>query len=237
MPVRYTFKPRLITTLAAAAGIAATLALAHWQLGRAQEKEAARAQLEAQAKEPPMVLTATEAKIQDVQWQRVTVHGRFNPRHAVFIDNRIYRGIPGYHVVMPLAIGGGERHVLVNRGWIAGTRDRNHLPQVKTPEETVEVTGLAVVPGRRFLELGNGVVEGNVWQNLTLERYRRAVPIALQPVMVQQESALDDGLVRSWDKPDLGMEKHYGYAFQWLALAVTILVIYLVTNVRVAKSS
>jgi surfeit locus 1 family protein len=218
-------------------GIAATLALAHWQLGRAQEKEAARAQLEARAKEPPMVLTAAEARTQDVQWRRVTVRGRFNPAHAVFIDNRVYHGIPGYHVVMPLAIGGGERYVLVNRGWIAGTGDRSRLPQVRTPAGMVEITGLAVIPGRRFLELGSGVVEGQVWQNLTLERYRRAIPIALQPVMIQQESPLDDGLVRAWDQPDLGMEKHYGYAFQWLALAVTILVIYLVTNVRGTKSS
>jgi surfeit locus 1 family protein len=218
-------------------GIAATLALAHWQLGRAQEKEGARAQLEARAKEPPMVLSAAEVQTENVQWRRVTVRGRFNPGHAVFIDNRVYHGIPGYHVVMPLAIGGGERYVLVNRGWIAGTGDRSRLPQVRTPAGMVEITGLAVVPGRRFLELGSGVVEGQVWQNLTLERYRRAVPIALQPVMIQQESPLDDGLVRAWDKPDLGMERHFGYAFQWLALAVTILVIYLVTNVRGTKSS
>lgn len=237
MPVRYRFKPRLFATLAAAAGIAATLALANWQLGRAHEKEAARTRLEARVAHPPVALTTTEVQAGDVEWRRVTVRGRFEPKYAVFLDNRVLRGVAGYHVVMPLAISGGERHVLVNRGWIAGTRDRNRLPQVKTPEETVEVTGLAVVPGRRFLELGNGVVEGNVWQNLTLERYRRAVPIALQPVMVQQESALDDGLVRAWDKPDLGIEKHYGYAFQWLALAVTILVIYLVTNVRGTKSS
>jgi surfeit locus 1 family protein len=231
----YRFRPKFLPTLAAVAGIAATLGLASWQLGRAHEKEAVRAQFEARAKEPPIVLAAAEVKAQDVQWHRVTARGRFNPNYAVFIDNRVYHGVPGYHIVMPLSIGGGERHVLVNRGWVAGPLDRNRLPQVKTPEETVEITGLAVIPGRRFLELGNGVVEGRVWQNLTLERYRNAVPIALQPVMIQQESGLDDGLIRAWDKPDLGIEKHYGYAFQWLALAVTILVIYLVTHARSAK--
>ena len=59
-----------------------------------------------------------------------------------------------------------------------------------------------------------------MWQNLTLERYREAVSIPLQPVMIQQESPLDDGLAREWDPPNLGVDKHYGYAFQWLALAV-----------------
>jgi surfeit locus 1 family protein len=96
----------------------------------------------------------------------------------------------------------------------------------------VEITGLAVVPGQRFVELSSAVEEGSVWQNLTLERYRRAFPLALQPVLIQQESALDDGLAREWPAPDLGVDKHYGYAFQWLALAATILVFYLVTHVR-----
>ena len=32
--------------------------------------------------------------------------------------------------------------------------------------------------------------------------------------------------------PSLGIDKHYGYAFQWLALAATLLVFYVVTHVR-----
>ena len=236
MPAPYKFKPRLITTLAAAAGLAATLALANWQLGRAQEKEEARARLDALSKGPPVTLPAAEVKAGDVLWRRVKVSGRFDPKYTVFLDNRVYHGVPGYHVVMPVAIAGGDRYVAVDRGWIAGTGDRSRLPQVKTPEGPVEITGLAVVPSRRFLELSTNVVEGNVWQNLTLERYRRAVPVALQPVLIQQESPLDDGLTRDWPPPDLGIQMHYGYAFQWAALGVTILVIYLVTHVRRARS-
>ncbi|HXF65085.1 MAG TPA: SURF1 family protein, partial [Burkholderiales bacterium] len=163
---------------------------------------------------------------------RVTVRGRFVPRHAVFLDNRVLRGVAGYHVVMPLAIGGGPLHVLVNRGWVAAGPDRSRLPEVRTPEGPVELTGLALVPGGRFLELSSRVIEGPVWQNLTIERYREAVPIPVQPVMIQQESDLEDGLVREWSPPDLGVERHYGYAFQWLAIAATILALYLVTHVR-----
>ena len=232
LPGGYRFRPRLLTTLAAAAGIALTLAAAGWQLGRAHEKEAAGARLAELAKGPPVTLSAAEVQAGDVVGRRVTARGQFVPRYAVFLDNRVHNGVPGYHVVMPLAIGGGQRHVLVDRGWIAGTQDRSRLPQVRTPEGTVEVTGLAVIPGQRFFELTKEVVEGNVWQNLTLERYRKAVPIALQPILIQQESALDDALVRDWAPPDLGVAMHYGYAFQWLALAVTILVFYLVTHVR-----
>ena len=233
---RYRFQPRLVTTLAAAAGVAATLALAHWQLSRAHEKEARAARLEQLAKDPAVALGAEEVKAADLEWRRVSARGRFEPRHAVFVDNRIHRGVAGYHVMMPLDLGktraGESRYVLVNRGWIAGSPARGGAPQVRTPEGAVEITGTAVVPTKRFLELSDDVTQGSVWQNLTLERYRAAVPIALQPVVIQQESALDDGLTRDWDPPNLGVDKHYGYAFQWLALGATLLVFYLVTHVR-----
>jgi surfeit locus 1 family protein len=236
LPFRYQFQPRLITTLVAAAAVALTIAAAQWQLGRAHEKERVAATLEALAREPAVPLTATEAKAEDLEWRRVTASGRFAPMYGVFIDNRIRRGVAGYHVVMPLELGtqsvGGSRYVLVNRGWIAGAPDRSRLPEVTTPGGTVQISGLAVVPSRRFLELSANVAEGKVWQNLTLERYRAAFPIAVQPIVIQQESPLDDRLAREWDPPELGINKHYGYAFQWLALAATVLVFYLVTHVR-----
>ena len=236
MPFRYEFRPRLATTLAASAVLALALAAAYWQHGRAHEKERLAATLEALAREPAVPLTAADAKAEDLEWRRVTASGRFAPSFAVFIDNRIRRGVAGYHVVMPLELasksGGGSRYVLVNRGWIAGSPDRTRLPEVTTPGRTVQISGLAMVPSRRFLELSANVAEGKVWQNLTLERYRAAFPIAVQPIVIQQESPLDDGLAREWDPPDLGINKHYGYAFQWLALAALILVLYIVTHVR-----
>lgn len=226
------FRPRLLTGVAAAAGIAATVALGFWQLNRAHGKETIAAKLEFLGREPAITLPADEVKAGDVLWRRVTVRGRFEPRYAVFLDNRMQHGVPGYHVLMPIAIGGGKRYVLVNRGWIASTPDRARLPSVTTPAGTVEVTGLAMVPSRRFLELSTRIAEGKVWQNLTLERYRKAVPITLQPIVIEQQSPLDDGLVRDWPPPDLGVNTHYAYAVQWFAMAIAILVLYVVTHVR-----
>lgn len=234
--MRYEFRFRLVPALAAAAVMALGLAAASWQLGRAHEKERLAQALESRAAGPALRLTAAVAKAEGLEWRKVTATGRFVPAYGILVDNRIRRGVPGFHVVMPLDLGkgadGASRYVLVNRGWVAGPRDRSRLPEVATPGATVEITGLAVLPSRRFLELSDNVAQGRVWQNLTLERYRAAFPIAVQPVVLQQESPLDDGLVREWDPPDLGINKHYGYVFQWLALAVTVLVFYVVTHVR-----
>ncbi len=226
------FTPSLWPTLAAIAGVAATVALGNWQLGRGQDKAALAQRIAVANRDAQIELSQTEASAEDVAWHRVEVRGRFEPKYAVLIDNRILHGVVGYQVVMPLRIAGGERHVLVNRGWVAATGSRDILPQIKTPPEEVLITGLATVPSKRYLELSKQVAEGKVWQNLTLERYRAAMPLALQPVVIQQESEIDDGLKREWSAPDLGIDKHYGYAFQWFAMAAAIVIIYLVCNVR-----
>ena len=218
--------------LAALAGIAVTVALGNWQLGRAAEKRELKARWEARAAAPPIEIPAGELPAQDAELRRVGARGVFEPRYAVYLDNRIRRGVPGYHVVMPLRIEGGERHVLVNRGWIARTADRSELPQVRTPRESVSISGIGVVPGQRMLELSEKVIEGRIWQNLTIERYRQTMPINIQPFLIRQDSALDDGLVREWEPPGFGIDRHYGYAFQWFALAATLLVFYAVTRFR-----
>ena len=225
----------IIPALAAIVGIALTCSLGTWQLNRAHEKDSLRARFAAAAADPPIAVSAAEQSARDVELHRVEARGEFDPRYAIYIDNRIHGGVAGYHVVMPLRINGGARYVLVNRGWIAGSPDRSRVPAVRTPRETVHIAGVALIPGQRILELSKDVIEGQVWQNLTIDRYRKAMPIAVQPFVIQQESALDDGLVRDWPPPDFGIERHYGYAFQWFALAATIAVFYAVVHVRKRK--
>jgi surfeit locus 1 family protein len=225
-------RPEWVPTLAAVAGIALTIALGNWQLGRAGEKTAMAVRIQSENRDQPVTLPAAAIDAEDFVWRRIQVQGRFEPKYAVYVDNRIMQGAAGYHVIMPLRIGDGERYVLVNRGWVAAAGTRAQVPAIVTPPGLVGVSGLATVPSRRFLELSTRVADGNVWQNLTLDRYRVAVPIAIQPVVIQQENDLGDGLVRLWPEPDLGIQTHYGYAFQWFALAATILIFYLVTHVR-----
>jgi surfeit locus 1 family protein len=94
------------------------------------------------------------------------------------------------------------------------------------------VRGVAVGYSERYLELSTKVADGNVWQNLVFERYRQATGLELQPFVIQQENAADDGLVREWSRPDLGRNTHLAYAFQWYALSLAIFIYYLVTHVR-----
>jgi surfeit locus 1 family protein len=233
------FRPPWWATLLMLAGVALTVALGFWQLGRAQQKQALQGRIGDLAKAPPLVIGAQAVQAESLLLRRVEVRGRFEPRHAVFIDNRLYKHQPGYHVLMPVRIEGSEQHVLVNRGWIAAGAQRNRAPPVKTPADEVVVRGTAVPFSERFLELSSKVAEGNIWQNLVLERYRQATRLNVQPVIVQQTDfavPFDDGLIRDWPPADLKRNTHLAYAVQWFGLAAAILIYYVVVNAR-AKST
>jgi len=227
----FEFRPRLWPGIAAVAGIALTLALAQWQIGRAEYKANLQARYDQLGRQPVVHVGAQPVGRDDVLLRRVEVRGEYVPKYTVFVDNRIYQHRPGYHVATPLRIAGSQRYVLVNRGWTASTGDRRP-PKINTPQGVQTVHGVAVAYSERFLELSTKVAEGNIWQNLVFERYRQATGLELQPFVIQQDDVTADGLVREWSRPDLGRNTHLAYAFQWYALSLAILIYFLVTHVK-----
>ena len=225
-------RSRFWPTAATAIGVAVTVALGNWQLSRAAQKRELKQRYETLAAQPPINVGREPLAADGVDLRRVEARGVFEPQHAVFVDNRILNGVPGYHVVMPLRVEGGDVRVLVNRGWVARPALRSDLPAVRTPEGPVTITGTATVPHRGAFERSDTIVEGRIVQNLTIPRYREMTPIAVQPFVLRQDSALDDGLKREWPAPDFGIDKHYGYAFQWFALAATLTVFYAYTQLK-----
>ena len=224
--------PRLWSTAAAASVMVVMLLLGDWQLSRAQEKEARQEQLERLSQQPAVTMPTASVRLEDFKFRQVEARGTYVPAHTIYIDNKIYKGIAGYHIITPLQLGTSSMHVLVNRGWVAAGGDRSKLPQVPTPTNQVIVTGVAISPTQRTLELSTETVFGQVWENLHLERYREATVLELQPVVILQQDELEDGLVRQWDRPDSGAARNLGYAFQWFAMALTIMIIYLVLSVK-----
>ena len=231
-PVPRTFAPAWWATLLMAAGVALTVALGFWQLGRADTKQALQRQIDDYARQPPLKIDAKSLKETDIFLRRIAAHGRFEVRHVVYLDNRLHKHQPGYHVMMPLRLADSDKYVLVNRGWVAAGRERQRAPAVKTPDGDITVVGTATAPSARFLELSAQVTDGNIWQNMALERYREATKLDLLPIILQQTDALDDGLNRDWPPVDLKRNTHLAYAVQWFALAVAIFLYYVVINVR-----
>lgn len=233
-------KPPLpwIPTAAAVVLIPAFLALGYWQLQRAEEKRALQTEYDQRATAPPLRLGAEPLTAEAVRFRQVMASGRYRPDHQVLIDNRVHRGVAGYHVITPLALEQGGGHVLVNRGWIPLGPDRQRRPTVETPAGTVTVTGVATVPHEGGFRLGvPDAPQQPVWQDLDLERYTQRLGTPLAPFVILLDARSEaGGFTREWSRLDAGIAVHQGYAFQWFALAAAAIVLYAVLARRAIKT-
>lgn len=214
-----------LVLVAALLGAALTARLGVWQLDRAAQKLGLQAAIEAQAQRP--ALSNDELGGEPLH-RRVVLHGRWAADRTVWLDNRPMDGHTGFFVVTPLLLAGRGDAILVQRGWAPRNQaDRNHLPPLTTPGGDVEVVGRLAASPSRLYELGTGS-GGAIRQNLDIAAFAVESGLKLLPLTVVQTAAsgADDGLLRHWPAPDLGLHKHYGYAFQWFALCALILVLY-----------
>jgi surfeit locus 1 family protein len=232
----------LVPTLAAIVVFALTLSLGNWQMRRAAEKEQLQAQRDAAMAAPPIGVGAAPVPAAQVDGRRIEVVGTLSAPHTVYLDNRTRRGIAGFHVFTPLRIEsatGGERWVLVMRGWVErDIAERTRLPDVPTPTDPVRIVGLAQATLPQALSLGPIPVPGpadRLWSLLSLDRYAEWSGLALQPFVLRQTSELTDGLARDWVQPGGGVDTHRGYAFQWYALAGATLALWLWFGFRKPK--
>ena len=72
-------------------------------------------------------------------------------------------------------------------------------------------------------------VEGasSIRQNLDLEAFREETKLPMRTDMsLQQSGAASEGLQRDWPAPALGLERHYGYAFQWFGISALVVILY-----------
>lgn len=227
---RFTFRPGF--ALLALGATAAMVMLGNWQTGRAEQKLALQQRVDALAQGALMSLPPTPVIAADYANGRVAVRGEFSPQHTVFVDNRVLRGLPGYYVVTPLRIRGGEMHVLVNRGWVGVGPTRARFPQIQTPQGELVLEGLATVPPERVYELAKETGTGPLVQHLLPARIAERTGLKLQPIVLQQTSETPDGLARVWERPDMGANTHRAYALQWYVMGVVIVILYFALNLR-----
>jgi len=229
---RWSFRPRWVTTAAAVAFCAVSVALGNWQLRRAAEKEAAFAERAARAQEPPAALPREPVDAAQWAWRRVLLQGEFVDDRTVLLDNRTRGGRAGYEVVTPFRAVGGAQYVLVNRGWIAAGPTRAQLPAVRAPRGPVRIEGIAVAPPGAVFALGTPDPAQRVWPHLDLERFRAWSGLPTQGVVVLQTSDSADGLMRNWPAPQSDAAKHSAYALQWYLFALISIVLYVALNLK-----
>ena len=136
-------------------------------------------------------------------------------------------GKSGFVVVTPLMLEGSAKAILVQRGWVPRNfANRAQLPEVLTPAGLVVVHGRIAPPPSKLYEF-KGVESGRIRQNVEITAFAGETTLPLLGVSLLQTGVATEGLVREWAAPNLGVDKHYGYAFQWFSLCALVVFLFL----------
>ncbi len=185
-----------------------TFSLGLWQLDRASQKEK---------------LSSVRQNVQPIK-----LSGQWAAPQTLYVDNRQMNAKQGFFVVTPL-ITSNTDYVLALRGWIPRDfMDRKKLALIETPTGMVTIEARALpdpTPPAVFAKAAAS--EYPIVASIDLAALGAALPDKVYKGMVQQVGAASEGLKRDWYEPASGIEKHYGYAFQWFAMCAVLAGLYL----------
>lgn len=217
-----------LVTVAALLVAVLTFSLGQWQLRRAAQKVELQAAVDLRAKQTVLDAQALSGfkNAVDAVHRPAALRGVWRAEQTIFLDNRPMSNKSGFVVLTPLVLEGTAQVILVQRGWVQRDfTDRARLPAVQTPAGTVTVMGRIAPPPSKLYAF-KGVEKGRIRQNIDMTSFAGELALPLLPVSLLQTGIASDGLLRDWAAPNLGVDKHYGYAFQWFGLCALVVLLY-----------
>lgn len=245
-------KPSLTIVCLYVLFVATLLMLGTWQMQRAATKTtilAAAAQSQDTAAVSPAEIDDIETAAAEHTLLRF--QGTYHGEQQFLWDNRVYKGQAGFEVITPVRTDAG--FVLVNRGWVAPGATRQDLPDVAINaalrSATVTITGLFSRPSQGFAS-GPAFDANKPWPRLLsfydyqLIEQALGSPVLAGVVQPQVKSSEHDEngdalearaeyYTANWEPiASIGPTRHYGYAFQWYAMALALTILYIVYNTK-----
>ncbi len=209
------------------------LSLGTWQLGRGNIKsdiEHATSSDDADYQDIRLPL----GELQSWRYKKITLQGVYDSTKQFLLDNQVRDGISGYNVLSPLSIeqNGNPYWVLVDRGWLPQAAHREILPSVEIEQSASQyVKGSVYVPYAETYSLG-GIADGedSGWprriQFVDYQQLSDRLNITLQPFTLRLDENQPHGYRRDWSEYSMSAQKHFGYAFQWFAMALAVVVLW-----------
>ncbi|ESS73595.1 hypothetical protein MGMO_15c00160 [Methyloglobulus morosus KoM1] len=209
------------------------LALAVWQLNRAEEKRTLL-QLQAQ-RQTARILTLTAdipASSETLLYKDIQAVGRYDNSHQFLLDNQVSKGKVGYFVLTPFRLTNENKAVLVNRGWLPMGKHRLDFPDIRVDGKETTVVGRI----NRFpmvgLQLAGAEIPSDNWpalvQVVDTKILAKQLGYPLFNFQVELDERSANGFTREWQMPQtMTPEKHLAYAVQWFLLAITLTVLFI----------
>ncbi|GHA06171.1 SURF1-like protein [Arenicella chitinivorans] len=212
-------------------------------MDRAEQKKQILIELQTRSKADELDAKSLRAAIQssgfksDYRYRKVRIDGRFLPEHTLFVDRQVMQTKVGYLVVTPFRPTGTDDVMLVARGWVPAGDDRQALPDIRTPVESVELSGRlnVLTPPPPLWDERYSVMLDEVWQFLPEAELEARLGFAVLPLMLElaPSTPAPVGFKIQWPAiDDQWVAKHSAYAFQWFAMAAAFVVACLVLVFR-----
>lgn len=209
------------------------IGLGGWQLKRYQNKKILFQAFAERAKQSPLKASDLIKKNQ-LQFYRLQIEGTFDNEHSFLLDNKTFHGQVGYEIYTPLLIKDLSYGILVDRGFVAMNQDRSKIPHIPPIKDSVNLNGILNKPPN-YLALGN-LYEHLQWplriEFVNLEKLSALLGYPLAPYILFLERQ-DSGIrtyQTEWQISNIPPERHLGYAVQWFALALTLLILFVALN-------
>ena len=231
-----------LLTLLMLAVVALFARLALWQYHRAQERTVLlQAYAAARRGRPRALPVSGVAKLPP--YAHVFVRGQYDGRRQIVFIERPQPDGPaiGADVATPLRMPGG-RILLVNRGWVpAGPRGHTKAA-LAPPAGTVRVSGYLADLSRAGVQLeGRESVKGQWPRYLLYPRWKDLDALygtGLQHRILWLAPNEPGGYDRAWRfRPAHGPDENYGYMAQWIGLAATVFIVWLILTLRALRRS
>jgi len=224
----------LVPQIAAVLVLSLTVQLAFWQVDRAELK----AELLDRWEQSVPVALGDQAIEQIPDLSVVTATGRFDPNRHVLLDNQTRNSHPGVHVFSLFIPSDDSPPFLTNRGWQPWLRSSGDWPEFETIDQEIQISGRLTHPPRPGLRLGEALpLDPENWPNLMtyleLERVRDVFGSALADRVLLLDPEHNLHLSGDeWPRVNMGPERHRGYAFQWAAISLAVLILWVGLTLR-----
>ena len=205
-------------------GLGLLSGLSVWQYQRGLAKQAITEKL-GDAKQ--MTIAAKPADWKELEYQSARVEGRWLSEKSLLLENRIYQGQVGFEVLTPFRLSADGVILLVNRGWIAEVT----ATALRAPSKSQSIQGVLYSP-EQGVELGDAILPeilaSHSWPKkslyIDLPIFSTVLGLPLEATVLVLSGEDPSAFVRIWKAAVMPAEKHFGYAIQWLGLALTFMI-------------
>lgn len=206
-----------------------------WQYNRAKLKESLIKTYAERTALAPQSGTALKEP-NDWRFYRVSLTGTYDNAHTFLLDNKTQHGKVGYEVYTPFHAKDVPEPILVDRGFIPIGDSRDILPTINEVSGDVTIIGMLNVPPV-YKSLGKLTDSAtNSWplriEYINLPELGNEAGLTFYPYVLNAQPNDPGAFDVEWKVVTTTPERHMGYAVQWFALALTLLIIFAVLNWR-----